>query len=155
MNNVLGGQAMNSRLNLVLRERHGYAYNVESNFTAYMDTGILSIYFGTDHKNTEKCKALVLKELRRLRTEKISPMQLNLAKLQLKGQISLAEENRVSRTLSIGKSLLVFDKIYSTEEVFKKIDGITSDEIIDIANEILDESNLNYLCYKSRGNGIS
>jgi predicted Zn-dependent peptidase len=150
MNNMFGGPAMNSRLNLALRERHGYAYNVESSFSPYMDTGIISVYFGTDTKNTSKCTELVMKEIARLKKEKLSSSQLNQSRQQLKGQIALSEENRVNRTLAMGKSILVFDKIFSIGEVFEKIDRITSEQIRDIANEIFEESNLSFLSYKSR-----
>lgn len=54
LNNILGGQGMNSRLNLSLREKRGYAYNVESVYNPYTDTGLVTIYFGTDSRNLGK-----------------------------------------------------------------------------------------------------
>ncbi len=48
LNNLLGGNGMSSRLNLEIREKHGIAYTIESNYTPMSDTGIFSIYFGTD-----------------------------------------------------------------------------------------------------------
>ena len=48
LNNILGGQGLNSRLNLSLREKNGLAYNVESSYNPYWDTGAFSIYFGTE-----------------------------------------------------------------------------------------------------------
>ena len=65
MNNILGGPGMNSRLNIALREKKGYVYNVESNFSAYTDSGIFSIYFGTDKENIDKCLTIVNKEIGR------------------------------------------------------------------------------------------
>ena len=53
LNNILGGQGLNSRLNLSLREKNGLAYNVESSYNPYCDTGIFSIYFGTDSQYLE------------------------------------------------------------------------------------------------------
>ena len=41
LNNILGGPGMNSRLNLNIREKYGFAYNIESSYTPYTDTGIL------------------------------------------------------------------------------------------------------------------
>jgi predicted Zn-dependent peptidase len=61
--NILGGPALNSRLNLILREKHGLAYTVDATYTPYMDTGLFSIYFGTDKNNIEKCLDLIKKEL--------------------------------------------------------------------------------------------
>ena len=54
LNNILGGQGLNSRLNLSLREKNGLAYNVESSYNPYLDTGIFSLYFGTDSHNLKK-----------------------------------------------------------------------------------------------------
>ncbi|MBS5980335.1 MAG: insulinase family protein, partial [Dysgonomonas mossii] len=71
LNNLLGGPGMNSRLNISLREKRGYVYNVDSSITSYTDTGITSIYFGCDKKNVDKCISLVHKELNRLRKEKL------------------------------------------------------------------------------------
>ncbi len=67
LNNIIGGQAMNSRLNLALRERKGMAYNIESGYTAYSDTGLFSVYFGTEYENLEKAINIVLKEFKLLR----------------------------------------------------------------------------------------
>ena len=73
LNNILGGQAMNSRLNLALRERRGMAYNVESGYTAYSDTGLFNVYFGTDKENLEKALSLVMKEFKLLRDTNWEP----------------------------------------------------------------------------------
>lgn len=147
LNNILGGNAMNSRLNLILREKNGFAYNVESSYTPYQDTGLFTIYFGTDHKNFEKCRDLVSKELNKFRTEQLSSLKLKQYKTQLKGQIELSEENRMNNVLNLGKSLLIFDRLFSMEEVFKKIDAITPEDIYHVANTVFDPKHLNELQY--------
>ncbi|MGB0178028.1 MAG: M16 family metallopeptidase, partial [Owenweeksia sp.] len=48
LNNLLGGPGMNSRLNLNIREKYGFTYNIESFYTPYSDTGVFGIYAGTD-----------------------------------------------------------------------------------------------------------
>lgn len=85
---------MNNRLNVSLREKHGLVYNVESNITSYTDTGLASIYFGTDPKNREKAMRLVHKELARLRDVKLSATQLAAAKKQVIGQLGVSGDNR-------------------------------------------------------------
>ena len=84
LNNILGGQGMNSRLNLSLREKRGLAYNVESSYNAYRDTGIFLIYFGTDSQNLEKSINLTYSELNKLRSTKLGTIQLTKAKNQVK-----------------------------------------------------------------------
>jgi predicted Zn-dependent peptidase len=148
LNNILGGQGLNSRLNLSLREKNGFAYNVESNYNPYNDTGVFSIYFGTDSHNLEKSIAIAESELHKLCTEKLGTIQLSKAKNQIKGYLARGYENHESLMLSIGKSLLVFNKIDSIEDVCDKIDKVTSSEIIEIANDIFNSSKLSMLIYK-------
>lgn len=148
LNNMLGGQGLNSRLNMSLRERNGLAYNVESNYNPYTDTGVFSIYFGTDKQNLEKSLAITEAELKKVRTEKLGSIQLSRAKSQIKGYLARGFENYESLMLSMGKSILVFDKIDSIEEVYEKIDEVTASQILMIANEVLDSKNLSSLIYK-------
>jgi predicted Zn-dependent peptidase len=148
LNNILGGPGMNSRLNMSLREKNGCTYNIESNYSAYTDTGIFSVYFGTDKENLEKSLALTHKELMRIRNQKLGGIQLAKAKKQLIGQLAIASENNENLMLSIAKSLLVFDKVDTLEEINRQIEAITAEQLIEIANEILDPNNLSTLIYK-------
>ena len=147
-NNLLGGQGLNSRLNLSLREKNGLAYNVESNYNAYVDTGVFSIYFGTDRQNLEKSIAITLLELNKLRNTRLGPLQFSKAKNQLKGYLARSYENHESLMLSLGKSLLVFNRIDSLEDICKKIDSLTTSELLDISNEVFEPSGLSTLIYK-------
>jgi len=148
LNNILGGQGLNSRLNLSLREKHGFAYNVESSYSPYYDTGIFSIYFGTDSQYLNKSISIAGAELEKLRTSKLGTIQLSKAKNQIKGYLARGYENHESLMLSLGKSLLIFNKIESIEELCKKIDGVTASEILETANDIFDPAKLSTLIYK-------
>jgi predicted Zn-dependent peptidase len=148
LNNVLGGMGLNSRLNLELREKNGLAYNVESGYHPYNDTGIFSIYFGTDKENLEKSMLITTMELNKLRETKLGILQLSKAKNQIKGYLARSYENHESLMLSLGKSMLVFDRIDTPEENCLKIDSITSDELIEIAREIFDPAKLSTLIYQ-------
>jgi len=148
LNNILGGQGLNSRLNLSLREKNGFAYNVESNYNPYCETGIFSIYFGTDSHNLEKSISIAESELNKLRSVKLGTIQLSKAKNQIKGYLARGYENHESLMLSLGKSLLVFNRIDSIEDVCEKIDKVTSSEIIETANDIFEKTKLSTLIYK-------
>lgn len=139
LNNLLGGMGMTSKLNMVVREKHGIAYTIESSYTPLSDTGIFHIYLGTDAEKIDKALRLVHKELRKLRDHTLGTMQLHQAKQKFKGQIALAEENRLSLILSLSKSLLEEDRIQTLEEVFALIDAVDARQLQHIANEILDE----------------
>jgi len=148
LNNILGGQGLNSRLNLSLREKNGYAYNIESNYSPYFDTGVLSIYFGTDRKNLEKSIKLTYKEFDKLKTKKLGQIQLVRAKRQLTGQLMRSSEINENLMLAIGKSFLVYGKVETPEEISWKIEAITASGLMEIANEILDTDQLSMLAYK-------
>lgn len=147
LTNILGGPALNSRLTLSIREKHGYSYSVEANYTPYVDTGFWTIYLGTDSKYLEKSLKLVQKELKLLREKKLSVMQLNRAKEQLKGQIALSLEGNAGLMLGLGKSLLLFDQIDTISDIYKEIDTITAEDLLIIANDFFNEKNQNELIF--------
>lgn len=147
MNNILGGNSMNSRLNMALRERNGMAYNVESSYTPYTDTGVFMVYFGTDRVNLTKAAAIIEREFKLLREKKMGEIQLKKAKMQLIGQLAISSENREDLMLNLGRSLLYFDKVDSLNSVFEKIEAITPDEIFQVANEMLEKNRLSKLIF--------
>ena len=148
LNNILGGQGLNSRLNLSLREKNGLAYNVESSYNPYYDTGVFSIYFGTDSQYLNKSIALATDELKRLRTTKLGTIQLSKAKNQIKGYLARGYENHESLMLSLGKSLVIFDKIDSIGDLCKQIDRVTASELLETANDIFEPNKMSTLIYK-------
>jgi len=147
LTNILGGPAANSRLNLSIREKHGLTYNVESSYTPYSDTGLFTIYFGTDKANFERCNDLVFEEVNRLKVQRMGLMQLHRAKKQVLGQLAISSESNEQAMLINGKSVLVYNSIDSMEAIAAKINSISSDIILDIANEIFEEGTLSTLTY--------
>ncbi|MCD6346244.1 MAG: insulinase family protein [Bacteroidales bacterium] len=148
LNNLLGGQGLNSRLNMSLREKHGYAYSVESSFTPYLDTGILTIYFGTDKDNLNKSIDLVHKELKKLRETKLGSMQLHRAKKQIIGQMAMSADNKENLLFSMGKSFMLFNRFDSLETMNRRIEAISAERLQEVANEILNPNQLSQLVYK-------
>ena len=148
LNNILGGPGMNSRLNVSLREKRGLVYNVESNLTSYTDTGTFCIYFGCDLEDADYCTELVHKELKKLRDKALTASQLTAAKKQIIGQIGVASDNFENNALDMAKCFLHYGKFEEKEEVFNRIESITSSRLLEIANEIFAESYLSTLSYK-------
>ena len=147
LNNILGGPGMNSRLNLALRERRGLVYNVEANLTSYTDTGVFCIYFGTDTEDVDHCIRLVHKELKKLRDNKLTGAQLTAAKKQIIGQIGVASDNFENNALDMGKAFLHYGKFEGPGEVFKRIEALTAEQLLEIANEMFAEEYLSTLVY--------
>lgn len=155
LTNILGGPAMNSRLNLSLREKYGYVYSVDASYSAYSDTGIFGIYFGTEKKYLNRSIRIVLTELRKLREQSLGALQLHKAKQQIKGQLAMAEENNTNLMLMMGRSMLDLDRIDHIDRIFEQIESQTSSSLMEIANEMYDESRLNYLIFNPNINGNS
>lgn len=147
LNNLIGGPAMNSILNMEVRERLGYTYNIESNYSIYTDCGLFSIYLGTDQQYLEKTIAVVNKSLKKLRENELSIRKLTQAKKQIIGQMALGRENNQALMLSYGKSLMVHNRISTLEEIISKVESITAQEVLTIANEILNTNNFSHLAY--------
>lgn len=148
LNNILGGIGMSSRLNLQIREKYGIAYSIESNYSAFSDTGLFTIYFGTDTEKADRAVRLIHKELKKLRDQKLSPLQLQQAKRKFIGQIALGEENRISLIIAMAKSLLDFDHVDTLEEIFAKVNAVSAEEMQEIANEVFDEKAMTTLLFE-------
>lgn len=147
LNNILGGTGMSSILNLQLREKHGIAYTIETNYSPLSDTGIFALYFGTDKEKIDKATNLIFKEFKKIRTNPFTEIQLHKAKSKFIGQIALGEENRIGLIIAMAKSLIDYDRIDDLNTVFKKINAVSTEDMKNIANEILDEKNLSSLVF--------
>ena len=145
LNNILGGPGMNARLNLSLRERHGLVYTVESSMAAYSDTGVWSVYFGCDHHDITRCQRLVRRELDRVMQRPLSVSQLSAAKKQLKGQLAIACDNREQFALDFGRNFLHRGQERDLDVLFRRIDGVTAEDIQQVANELFPTGHLTTL----------
>lgn len=147
LNNIFGGPGMNSMLNLNIREKYGFAYNLDSSFNTFSDAGLFTIYFGSEQKHVSRILTLIENEMKQLREKKISETKLASAKRQLIGNIALAQENKSSLTIGLGKSLLVHNRVDSLENLYKKINQVTADELLEVANQLFDTKSKSTLIY--------
>ncbi len=147
LNNILGSNAMNSALNMHIRERYGNTYTIESSYTAYQDSGIFQIYAGCEQHFTQKLIDMIIKELNSFRNKRISQSSLFRGKQQLKGQLAIQFDSNQSEMLSIGKALLNFGRVSDMDENFKDIDNVTVKDIAQVAQEIFIPENLSSIVY--------
>jgi len=147
LNNILGGAGMNSLLNMSLREKRGLVYTVESNFQPFTDAGEWCVYFGCDPHDALKCEKLVYRELKKLCEKKFSETTLSKYKRQLFGQMAIASENGENMAISLGKNYLRFGKIEKLSDIWKKIEEIKPEHLLEITNEMFDKNNIYTLKY--------
>ncbi len=148
--NLLGGPALNSRLNLTIREKYGYAYNIEANYQPYSDTGLFGVYIGSDKNHIDKSLKLVNDEFKKLRNNKLGTIQLQRAKKQIAGQLAISLESKLNEMLSMAKSHLHDSKVKSIDQVMEEIESIKAEEILEVANETFNPADLSTLIYKAR-----
>ena len=84
MNALLGG-VFNSRINLNLRERHGYTYGARSMFAFRRQAGPFVVSAPVRNEVTRESVTEVLEELRRIRTGEVEDVELNDTKNFLMG----------------------------------------------------------------------
>ena len=139
---------MNSRLNVAIREKYGFCYTIESQFTPFSDTGLFYIYAGIEPEACERYIELVHRQLRQLAERPLSESQLRAAKQQYIGQMAINNESALNEMQAIGKSYLVFDRVDTLEEMQRDINGVEAEDIRALAAELLAPDNLSYLIYR-------
>jgi predicted Zn-dependent peptidase len=128
LNNAIGG-GMSSRLFQEIREKRGLAYSVYSYHTAHADSGLFTIYAGTAPKQTEEVLKVTMELLEDVKRSGITPAELKKGKEQLKGSLILSLESTGSRMNRLGKNELMLGKHYSLDEMLRRIDAVTMDDI--------------------------
>lgn len=128
LNNILGG-SVSSRLFQSIREERGLAYSVYSYQSNYSDTGLFSVYAGTRPANTSQVIELIMENINRLCTESITLKELNKSKEQLKGGLLLGLESTSGWMNRIGKLEITQRKFITPDEIVKKIDAVTLEDL--------------------------
>lgn len=147
LNNILGGPAMNSRLNMSLREHAGLVYSVDSYLTTYIDTGFWCIYFGCDGHDVARCLRLAGKELQRLIDTPLTPRRLAAAQTQLIGQLRIADANAEGYALAMGKEYAHYGTIRDTDAIVEAIRSVTAEDLHKLATEIYAKDRISTLIY--------
>jgi predicted Zn-dependent peptidase len=135
---LLGG-GMSSRLFQQIREKHGMAYTVYAFMESYRDTGLFGIYAGTLPEKAEKALGMINKEIRKITRTPVSQRELNRTKDQLKGNLKLGLESPSSRMHRLAKMELFMQKWVEIDEIIAKIDAVTSEDIVAVANRLFVE----------------
>ena len=139
---VLGG-FMSSRLFISVRERRGLAYYVKTASEGTTDTGYLVTRAGVDHRNIEKTIKLILKEYTLLKNKKVSKSELQKAKDNLKGILTLSLESSDAQASFYAGQELLTKKILSPKEQFARINAVSLEDIQKTARDIFRPERLN------------
>jgi predicted Zn-dependent peptidase len=138
----LFGGSLSSRLFQEVREKRGLVYSVYSFSSLYEETGLSGIYFGCRPERLEAVMKTVGRELERLLKEPVPEEELRRAKEHLKGRMILGLESTSSRMTRLGKGVITDTEILSLDELARRVDAVTSEQVMELAAEVYRPSGL-------------
>ncbi len=147
---TLLGEGSSSRLFQAVREKTGMTYQINSFLNSYMDVSSFGIYFSTNSRFAGKVLDVVLKEFNKLKKEEVTEKELNKVKNYIKGGTLLSLESTTNRMIRLANSIMYFNRVKTVDEYINEIDSVTTEDIMKIANELLDENKLIKVVLKSK-----
>src|SRR5271155_5081141 len=135
LNTMLGG-GMSSRLFQTIREDQGLAYSIYSEMNPFRDTGSLCVYAGTSVDKTQTVLQLTLKELRRLKEETVSDVELKRAKDQVKSNMVIGLESSGSRMANLARQQMYFGRFFGVDEIMEEIEAVSTADVRTLAQEL-------------------
>ncbi len=142
LGNVLGG-GMSSRLFRKVRDELGAAYYVRAEADLLLDHGFFTVSSGVDHKKIEVVIEAVLGEMRRLKKDLVSPVELAKSKEHMIGNFVLGLETSDELASFYGGQEIITGKIVPPDQIIKKIKAVTAKEVQAVAKSIFENSKLN------------
>jgi len=137
--NTLLGRGMSSYLFQEIREKRGLAYSIYSYRPAYFDVGQLVVYAGTGKGSLKEVIRLILDQFDRLRKERVRGEELKRTQEQLKGNLLLSLESSDSWMTRLAQNEIYFGEYIPVEEVIQGIEGVTSEEVNQLAQDLFRE----------------
>lgn len=140
---VILGSGMSSRLFIEVREKRGLAYSVKTDIDRFLDAGYFAVYAGTDPGKARLALKVILDQLDGLASKKlaISDKELSKAKEFLKGHLALTMEDTRAVNSFFGYEELMLGKVRTLEEVFKKVDEVSRQDVYSAARNIFKLNN--------------
>lgn len=133
-NYILGGGAQ-SRLFMNLREKHGFTYGAYSSIGSGRFQTLFNASASVRNAKADSAVAEFLKEINRIRSEKVSVEELNIAKALYNGSFALGLEDP-ARTATFASTILINDlpaDFYKT--YLQKVNAVTADDILRVAQK--------------------
>lgn len=137
------GEGMSSRLFMQVRERRGLAYHVSSDSDSYMDTGMFINYSGLKLEKVYEGLKVIIDELNKISSSKVSGDELKKAKEMIRGRVALRGESTNFLAEHFGTQFILDKKLETFEDYLKEIDKITEEDVLDVAKYLFDKKRFN------------
>jgi len=139
---ILGG-GMSSRLFTEVREKRGLAYHIHCLSKSYTDAGYLVTQAGVGNSKADESIKVILDEFCKMKDKKVPDSELTKAKEYIKGKLLLSLESSSAVAFWLGYQEILKKEILTVNQVFEKIDRVTSEDIQRVANDIFQDNKLN------------
>lgn len=128
LSNIFGG-SMSSRIFRSVREERGLCYSIYSYSSQTEASGLFSIYAGLNRSCLDDAQELIHKEISLFLRDGITDYELVKGKAQLKAAILMDMENPASRMSMLGKELLIYNDLRTTQKIVSQIDSVTKRDV--------------------------
>ncbi len=139
---ILGG-GMSSRLFSRMRDDLGICYYIRASHNPSTDHGDLTISAGVDNSRVEEAVKEILAQCRKLKDELVSEAELRKAKDYMAGTTLLELETSDSRAEFGGYQETIKHIIETPEQLIKKVNAVTAQDVQNLAREIFVNEGLN------------
>jgi predicted Zn-dependent peptidase len=140
---VILGENMSSRLFQVIRERYGLAYAIHASTGFFADTGVFTVSAGLETKRLPRALRLIMRELAKVGQRPPGPSELRRAKDYAVGQMRLGLESTSNQMMWLGEHLLAYGVIPSPDEVERRIEAVTGEDVQRVAADLFRDRRLN------------
>lgn len=140
--NTLFGGGISSRLFQKIREDEGLAYSIYSYLSSYSDTGILTVYAGTNRQKYEAVIEGVMKEILKLKNEKIDEKIIEVTKEHIISNYIIGLENTASRLSGSGGSMLLTGKVLPMEEILSQMEMVNYKSVKEAIDYVFKAENM-------------
>ena len=135
INTVFGG-SISSRLFQKIREEKGLVYSIYSSQSLYRKCGELGIFASMSNEHLKEVYESIIEEIKIMKKYYLTDQEIKESKEQLKGSYILGLESTSSRMMSIGRSLLLNNKVESTDDILKSIDNVDRETVKIVIDKI-------------------
>lgn len=143
LSDILGG-GMSSRLFQTVREKRGLCYTIYTYGSSYIDTGLFSIYTALSRETEREAIAMIVGEIRKLKTDGVTQEELIRAREQVKANVLMGLESTSTRMNRLGRNELYFGTVPEPDEIIARYDAVTAEDIQKLAEYCLDFGQLSF-----------
>lgn len=140
--NALYGGGMSSRLFQEVREERGLAYTIFSGHQMYRDGGVFAVYAGTQESTAATVLEIAREQAAAVAAGELEAGEVERAKGQVQGGLVLSMDDPAGRMVRLGRSELLNKEILTTDEILRRVDGVTEEDVVRVARRLFGNGGL-------------